>query len=81
MLILSAILMFVLAMLAFVAYQDVTQVSNNWPPISDDEFVAKCKPGTSRETALKVRRIVSEQLGVDYERLHPEQEFVRDLGC
>lgn len=53
----------------------------DWPPISDDEFMAKCSPGVSRDTALRVRKIVSEQLGVDYERVHPDQEFVRDLGC
>lgn len=52
-----------------------------WPRLSDDEFIARCAPGTSRETALRVRRIVSEQLGIEYERIYPEQSFVRDLGC
>ncbi|QDV45400.1 Acyl carrier protein [Stieleria neptunia] len=52
-----------------------------WPPISDDEFVAKCSPGTNRERALKVRRIISEQLGLPYQRIHPDQSFIEDLDC
>jgi hypothetical protein len=54
---------------------------DRWPPISDDEFMQRCTPGTSRVTALKVRRIIAEQLGVDYDRVYPEQHFVDDLGC
>jgi hypothetical protein len=54
---------------------------NQWPPISEDEFIRRCSPGVNRERALKVRRIVSEQLGVDYDRVYPEQRFVEDLGC
>lgn len=52
-----------------------------WPPISEDEFVRRCPPGVDRERALKVRRIISEQLGVDYDRVYPEQRFVEDLLC
>ncbi len=52
-----------------------------WPPISDDEFIRRCTPGVDRERALKVRRIISDQLGVDYDRVYPEQRFVEDLGC
>lgn len=55
--------------------------NDRWPPISDDEFVARCSDGVSRDTALRVRRIVAEQLGVPYERVYPEQDFVRDLDC
>jgi hypothetical protein len=51
-----------------------------WPPISEDEFMDACPPGTDRFVALKVRRIVSEQLGFDYARLHPAMRFVEDLG-
>jgi len=52
-----------------------------WPPISDDEFIRRCPTGVNRERALKVRRIVSQQLGVDYDRVYPEQRFVEDLGA
>ena len=50
-----------------------------WPAISDDEFVAKCASGTNPECALKVRRIISEQLGIPYEHIHPQQSFANDL--
>ncbi len=51
-----------------------------WPPISEDEFMRRCPPGTNRERALKVRRIISDQLGIEYERVYPEQRFVDDIG-
>lgn len=54
---------------------------DKWPPITEDEFIQRCSPGVDRERALKVRRIISEQLGVDYDRVYPEQRFVEDLGC
>lgn len=52
-----------------------------FPPISDDEFMALCKTGTNREVALKVRKIISHSLGVDYDRIYPSSRFVEDLGC
>ena len=54
---------------------------NKWPAISDDEFLAACSPGTSRDTAIRVRRIIAEQLGVPYKRIHPDQHLVDDLDC
>jgi hypothetical protein len=51
-----------------------------FPPISDAEFMERCSPGTSPEVALKVRRIVAENLGVEYDRIHPSCRFVEDLG-
>lgn len=51
-----------------------------FPPISDEEFVARCTPGTNPEVALKVRRIVSDSLGVEYERIYPSSRFIEDLG-
>ena len=52
-----------------------------WPAIDDEEFLARCPAGTNREVALKVRRIVAEQTGVEYEHVYPEQSFVDDLDC
>ena len=52
-----------------------------WPPIDDDEFVRRCPPGTRRETALTVRRIVAKQLGLPYDNIYPEQRFAEDLGA
>ncbi|WP_372721405.1 hypothetical protein [Novipirellula sp.] len=58
-----------------------TPSADQWTPISEDEFIRRCSPGVNRERALKVRRIIAEQLGVDYDRIYPEQRFVEDLGC
>ena len=55
--------------------------AERFPPISDAEFVIRCGPGTNPDIALSVRRIVSEQLGVEYDRIHPSCRFVEDLGC
>jgi len=52
-----------------------------FPPISDAEFMQRCLPGTSPAVALKVRRIVADQLGVEYERIYPSSSFVNDLRC
>lgn len=51
-----------------------------FPPISDAEFLARCSPGTRPEVALKVRRLVAEELGVEYERVYPSSRF-EDLGA
>ena len=50
-----------------------------FPPISDEEFVARCTPGTSPEVALKVRRIVADFSGLPYERVHPPMNFIWDM--
>jgi hypothetical protein len=50
-------------------------------PISDAEFMALCPPGTNPAIALKVRRIVSDSLGVEYERIYPSSSFANDLGA
>jgi len=58
-----------------------SEISSEYPPISDDEFMAKCDPGTSRDVALGVRRVISESLGVPYESIYPEHRLVEDLGA
>ncbi len=58
-----------------------SEFEKRFPPISDEEFVARCAPGTNREIALKVRKIVADQLGVEYERIYPSSSFVNDLGA
>ena len=52
-----------------------------FPPITEDEFVAACAPGTPRFVALGVRRTVAECLGVEYERIHPSARLAADLGA
>lgn len=51
----------------------------DFPPISDEEFLARCTPGTNPRIALKVRKIVSEQLSVEYDRVYPSSRFIEDL--
>lgn len=57
------------------------KLDSRFPPISDDEFVELCGPGTNRDVALRVRRIIADQLGVEYDRIHPACSFANDLGC
>jgi hypothetical protein len=52
-----------------------------FPPISDEEYVARCRPGTDPNVAFRVRRILAESLGIDYERIHPTARLVEDLGA
>lgn len=47
--------------------------------ISDEEFLAACSPGTRPEVALKVRAIISEQLAIPENEIHPSHRFVEDL--
>lgn len=61
--------------------QHTVSFEKEWPAISDDEFVNRCGPGTDRDKALKVRQIVATQLGLPYDHIYPEQNFVEDLGC
>jgi hypothetical protein len=55
--------------------------NQRFPPISDAQFLARCTPGTNPHVALKVRRIVAENLGVEYERIYPSTRFDEDLGA
>ena len=71
----------ILVLMASVSSTMSSSFNERWPPIFDDGFLARCSPGTTRETALRVRRIISEQLGVPYDQIYPEQDFVNDLYC
>ncbi|MCG8584052.1 MAG: hypothetical protein MI757_04995 [Pirellulales bacterium] len=57
------------------------EFEKEFPPISDAEFLERCPPGTNPTIAIKVRRIVSETLGSDYDRVYPSSRFVEDLGA
>ena len=52
-----------------------------FPPISDDEFVALCRPGTDAAVALKVRQILAEALAAEYDRIYPSSRLMEDLGA
>jgi hypothetical protein len=66
---------------AVVSCWDQKRSRRRFPPISDDEFLARCAPGTNPQVALKVRRIVADSLGVEYERIYPSSRFAEDLGA
>lgn len=73
----------VLVILAIVSISVLSarQFNDAWPPIDEDEFFKRCTPGTNRETALTVRKIIAEQLGIPYAQIYPEQRFVEDLNA
>lgn len=64
-----------------VARRDQHSFEERFPPISDAEFLARCKPGTDPEVALKVRKMVAEYFAIEYERVHPGMTFVGDIGA
>jgi len=76
-----AIVVFILAAIVICERSRLTKFNERFPPISDDEFMARCPAGTNRDVALKVRRIVSDQLGFEYGRIYPSSRFVDDLGA
>ena len=49
------------------------------PPISDEEFVQLCAPGVKREIALRVRAIICDCTGIDYDRIHPDTRLMQDV--
>lgn len=55
------------------------QWEENYRPLTDEEFLARCKPGISPETALKVRAILAEFSGIPEAKIHPEHRLVDDL--
>lgn len=52
-----------------------------WPVISDEEFVRLCSSEVDLEVARKVRDILSNMLGVERARIHPQQNLMDDLGA
>lgn len=66
---------------ALAARQDAARFRQRFPPISDAEFLARCSPGTRPEVALRVRRMMAEQLGVEYDRVYPSSRLIEDLGA
>lgn len=57
------------------------EFNEQFPAISDAEFMALCSPGTNPEIALRVRKVLADALNVDYERIHPSARIQQDLGA
>jgi hypothetical protein len=79
-LVVIGILLVALIINIFVTWRLHAAFAEKFPPISDEEFLARCSPGTSREVALKVRRIMADIFGVEYERIHPSARIMDDLA-
>ena len=63
------------------AVRNRADFEERFPPISDAEFLAGCRPGVDPKVALKIREIVAEYFGIAYERVHPSMRFVDDLSA
>jgi len=77
------ILMYLLTL--FQEHYELFPVTNDafdqeWPPISDEEFLELCGPETDPKIALKVREIFSKISGVDENQIYPDQKLWDDLG-
>jgi hypothetical protein len=70
----------VLILVVVVAKRRRNEILRRIRPMTDDEFLANCTPGTRRDVALKVRRIVADSLGVPHDRIHPSTRFTDDFG-
>jgi hypothetical protein len=79
--VLVAAVFVIILILCLVAVKQQQAFNERFPPISDAEFVARCTPGINPQVALRVRRIVADQLGVEYDRIYPSSRFVDDLGA
>jgi hypothetical protein len=58
-----------------------TAFRDRFPPISDAEFLARCRPGTDPVVALRVRQTVAESMGVEYGRIYPSSRLIKDLDA
>jgi hypothetical protein len=77
-----ALAIIAIALIVWIIERPRRKVFNErFPPISDDEFMARCPPETNREIALRVRGIVSDSLGIDCERIYPSSRLVEDLDA
>ena len=75
------VILLVLFVIAFFSMAQSKRWYEKWPAIDDEEFLLRCPKGTNPENALKIRRIVSVQLGVEYERLYPTKKILEGLDC
>ena len=70
----------VLALLGGLAMGGEEQrVIDEFPPISDEEFVKLCRPGTDPKIALRVRRLLADYIGRPVESIHPDMSLTNDL--
>ena len=76
-----AIILVIVLVCGSMGYRWQKEFEDRFPPISDEEFMARCRPGTRPEVALKVRSVLAEALNIEYERIYPSSRLVEDLGA
>ena len=77
----TVVVLAVVLILIVMAKRERAAFKKRFPPISDAEFLALCKPGIDPEVALKVRRIISKHFAIDYECVYPSSRFIEDFGA
>ncbi|MCA9023824.1 MAG: hypothetical protein KDA86_01300 [Planctomycetaceae bacterium] len=55
----------------------IRRYQDKFPPISDEEFVARCEPSVSLEVAHGVRQTIGSIFGIEAERIHPETNLIK----
>lgn len=71
----------VVLLLVVMTWRERAAFRERFPPISDAEFLARCRPGTDPAVALRVRRIVADHFAIEYARVHPAMAFIEDIGA
>lgn len=69
------------AVIAAISAGRARALRERFPPLTDEEFLARCRPGTNPAVALKVRRTIAAYFAIECARVHPEMTFVDDLGA
>jgi len=79
-LLMTALLIVLISYLVSQVKEQAARFNERFPPISDAGFLARCSAGTNPQVALRVRRIVAHNLGVNYRQIYPSTNFTEDLG-
>lgn len=49
------------------------------PPISDEEFSQLCDAAVNRDVALRLRAMIRDCTGIDYDRIYPNTQLMQDV--
>ena len=55
--------------------------ADEFPAISDEEYLRRCGPEIPAEVALGVRKVLSDALGHDEATIYPEHRLIEELGA
>ena len=75
------VILIVFAIMIICGMKQHDAFKKQFPAISDAEFLARCNPEITPQVALRVRRIVADNLGVEYDRIYPSTRFAEDIGA